>query len=121
MHLLTNHNDDNESQIVFIWDDRQIHKSPAAFYEAAVRKFWGSSDTEQHVARYISNTEELDRDPEFVRSAVADAISITPIRNVPLELTDIGNCMTFRYDWNVQELIWTSVNSYWFMLWETAA
>jgi len=119
--LLTDHNDANESQIVFVWDDQQNHVSPAAFYEAAVRKFWGDSDTETNIRRYVANAEDLDRDADFIRATIANAMAITPIIAVPLELTEIGNCRTFRYDWNVKELVWSSGSSYWYMLWETAA
>lgn len=121
VELRTNQNDRNESQIVFAWDDSSNYLSLLAFYAGAVRRFWGDSESSIGVETYIGNAEEIERDVGFMQQEIEGSIGITPIDDVPLDFKHITDCRTFRYDWNIKELVWRSNATYWYMLWETAA
>lgn len=121
VELRTNHNDRNESQIVFAWDDFSKHSSALAFYSSAVRQFWNDSESSIGVETYIRNAEETDRDATFMRQQIKESIGMTPIDGIQLDLVDMTDCRTFRHDWNVKELVWRTDTTYWYMLWETAA
>lgn len=121
MELRTNHNDRNESQIVFAWDDASKYSSARDFYAKAVREFWNDSESSIGVETYLAKAEEVDRDLVFMRQQIEAAIEITPIDGIQLNFETIADCRTFRLDWNVKELVWRSNSTFWYMLWETAA
>ena len=121
VELRTSHNDSNESQIVFAWDDFSKYSSALAFYASAVRQFWDDSGSSIGVETYIGNAEEIGRDATFMRQEIKESIGMTPIDGIQLELIDMTDCRTFRHDWNVKELVWRTDTTYWYLLWETAA